>query len=154
MSSGGSRNQFAMLVRTVKILLTAVGLLLFLHLGLILIHSVGTDPLVYRLLASIGAMLGLLSLTTLVLGVVVAYLRYPALRKPILFLVIVTTVVLAAHLYVVNNPALPDCRDSTKGVNGCVMDEVSARLHVILPCCCRVLWRLALPTAAAGVTAP
>jgi 4-amino-4-deoxy-L-arabinose transferase-like glycosyltransferase len=53
-----------------------------------------------------------------------ATLRYPRHMRAILFVVLITVSVFLVHLYTINLPATADCYDSTRGVHGCVMDEV------------------------------
>jgi 4-amino-4-deoxy-L-arabinose transferase-like glycosyltransferase len=71
----------------------------------------------------VGVALTVTAVATLVIGVAYVYLAYPSYRIPLLFVVLLTASTLAAHLYIINTPSLPACRDTTKNVNGCIMDE-------------------------------
>jgi len=71
----------------------------------------------------VGFLLGITSILTMSVSVVYVYFAYPTYRVPLLFMVLLTASTLFAHLYIINTPSLPDCRDASKGVNGCIMDE-------------------------------
>lgn len=57
-------------------------------------------------------------------GTAYAYLKYPQYSRAILFIVLVTAGIFLVHLYTINAPPTADCYDATRGVSGCVMDEV------------------------------
>ena len=46
------------------------------------------------------------------------------LRFPIVFISVLVLIVLSLHFYTISVPATQDCYDKTKGVFGCIMDEV------------------------------
>ena len=71
----------------------------------------------------VGISLGIVSVGTLLVGAAYACFAYPSFRAPLLLIAILTASTLAAHLYVINEPSLPACRDDVKNVNGCIMDE-------------------------------
>jgi len=62
--------------------------------------------------------------SSLVLGVSWAMIRYPQHRKTLLVLMLITTGVLVAHFYTINEPTTSSCFDAQKSVDGCVMDEI------------------------------
>jgi 4-amino-4-deoxy-L-arabinose transferase-like glycosyltransferase len=70
-----------------------------------------------------GITLSFTSIATLLAGVAYAWKGFPKYRPAILFLLLVTGSTLVAHLYIINTPSLPSCRDLLKGVDGCIMDE-------------------------------
>jgi 4-amino-4-deoxy-L-arabinose transferase-like glycosyltransferase len=59
-----------------------------------------------------------------VLTLAYALLSYPSHRMTILLLAIIVLGLLGAHLYTINLPDAANCHDSTKNVDGCIMDEV------------------------------
>ena len=109
---------------TLKALLEADLVELGVLLSLVVIHAVSPYWLVQEFADFVGVLLGLTSVVTISFAPVYGYFAYPLLRKPILFIVILVAATLTAHMYIINNPALPGCRDTTKNVNGCIMDEV------------------------------
>jgi len=62
--------------------------------------------------------------SSIVLGLFWFVLRYPQHRKTLLVLVLITTGVLVAHFYTINEPPTSSCFDNSKAVDGCVMDEI------------------------------
>ena len=64
------------------------------------------------------------SSASVVTGLAYAVLSYPAYRKTILLLTLIVLGLLGAHLYTINLPNTANCTDSSKGVQGCIMDEV------------------------------
>jgi predicted membrane-bound dolichyl-phosphate-mannose-protein mannosyltransferase len=64
------------------------------------------------------------SSASVVTGLAYAVLSYPAYRKTILLLTLIVLGILGAHLYTINLPNAANCTDSSKGVQGCIMDEV------------------------------
>jgi 4-amino-4-deoxy-L-arabinose transferase-like glycosyltransferase len=46
------------------------------------------------------------------------------LRFPIIFITVLILIVLSLHFYTISVPATQDCIDKSKGVFGCIMDEV------------------------------
>ena len=106
-----------------RALLAATALVLAALLAVVVLHAAYPSPSFLVPATLLGLALGCLSVATLGFAVVFAYARFPSYRKPILFLTIITVATLSAHLYIISNPALPDCRDSSKNVNGCIMDE-------------------------------
>ncbi len=105
-------------------LIWAVVLDLLLVVLAIVAHSIWPSQDTYLLAVLAGMSLGFLSLAALVLGTTYALKAFPAFRRPVIFLILVTSATLVAHLYIINNPGLPDCRDVSKDLNGCIMDEV------------------------------
>ena len=63
-------------------------------------------------------------LASLVLSAFWFSLRYPEHRKTLLLLLLITTGLLVAHFYTINSPPTASCFDSSKEVDGCVMDEI------------------------------
>ena len=51
-------------------------------------------------------------------------LRYPQHRRTLVVLMLITTGLLIAHFYTINSPPTASCFDSSKEVDGCVMDEI------------------------------
>jgi 4-amino-4-deoxy-L-arabinose transferase-like glycosyltransferase len=121
-----SRPQGSNLRSSIKILLAATTVELGLFVALVLIHAALPAPaqIPTLLVEFVGASLGITSTVTLCVGFAYAYRTYPSQRVPLVFIALLTVSVLAAHLYTISSPSLPDCRDSTKNVNGCIMDEV------------------------------
>ncbi|MGP8125607.1 MAG: phospholipid carrier-dependent glycosyltransferase [Nitrososphaerales archaeon] len=97
------------------------------ELGLFVLVVIGHAALSSAALAQaadlVGIALGMTSIVTLLAAVVYAYFAYPSYRLPLVFLVLLAGSTFAAHLYIINTPSLPACRDTTKNVNGCIMDE-------------------------------
>ncbi len=58
------------------------------------------------------------------LGIVRLWRVHPDMRRPILFLTILTVGIFLLHVYAVNLPPTSDCYDSSKQAYGCIMDEV------------------------------
>jgi 4-amino-4-deoxy-L-arabinose transferase-like glycosyltransferase len=73
-------------------------------------------PLVY-LMAGSGA-------SALSLAAIYLAQEYPNHRRVLAAVILITLGILCAHLYTINSPSTPNCFDSSKQVNGCVMDEV------------------------------
>jgi len=97
------------------VLLFAVGLLAAIH-----VHN-PSDLIVFVIKVATVASL---TAATFAAGVSLKrlYSRGPDLRRPILFLLVITVVVFSLHLYVINSPPTTDCTSAQKP--GCVMDEV------------------------------
>jgi 4-amino-4-deoxy-L-arabinose transferase-like glycosyltransferase len=110
--------------RTLKALLAIDLTELGVFLSLVVVHAVAPYGLVRDSADLAGVALGLTSVVAISFAAVYGYLAHPSLRKPIVFVIILVLATLAAHLYIINNPELPACRDSTTHVNGCIMDEV------------------------------
>ena len=64
------------------------------------------------------------TLASVVLGMFYFLLRYPQHRNVLLLLILITSGILVAHFYTINQPPTPQCFDNQKYVNGCVMDEI------------------------------
>jgi 4-amino-4-deoxy-L-arabinose transferase-like glycosyltransferase len=94
-----------------------------LFVALVLVHAALPFSSIARVAELTGILLGVTSTVTLCAGAIHAYLAYPSYRAPLAFIVLLTAATLVAHLYTVNTPSLPDCRDAAKNVNGCIMDE-------------------------------
>jgi hypothetical protein len=62
--------------------------------------------------------------SSIVLGLFWLMLRYPQHRRTLLVLMLITTGLLVAHFYTINEPPTSSCFDNTKAVDGCVMDEI------------------------------
>ncbi|MDA4136984.1 MAG: glycosyltransferase family 39 protein [Thaumarchaeota archaeon] len=62
--------------------------------------------------------------SSLVLALFWFMLRYPTHRKTLMVVMLITTGVLVAHFYTINEPPTSSCFDSGKAVDGCVMDEI------------------------------
>lgn len=118
-----SRRPLSTFYSFLKVLLVATLFELGLFVVLVIAHAALLYPALALLADFTGILLGITSTATLSVGVVYVYLAYPSYRGPLMFVVILTASTLAAHLYIINTPSLPGCRDSTKNVNGCIMDE-------------------------------
>ena len=107
-----------------KILLAATLVELGSFVVLAVVHAALPITALAQIAEFTGASLGITyAMATLIVGIVYVYLAYPAYRVPLVFIALLTASTLAAHLYTINNPSLPACRDTTKNVNGCIMDE-------------------------------
>ncbi len=101
----------------------SVGLLLVTLLLLwVNAHSPNTLSLTLVQLATVLFVLA--CFVTIAVGLTGAWRDRPDLKAPIVFLSVLVLVVLSLHFYTVGAPATQDCFDKTKGVFGCVMDEV------------------------------
>ena len=61
---------------------------------------------------------------SVVLGLFWFLFRYPQHRKMLLIVMLITTGILVAHFYTINQPPTSQCFNSTTNVQGCVMDEI------------------------------
>jgi predicted membrane-bound dolichyl-phosphate-mannose-protein mannosyltransferase len=106
-----------------KVLLAATLAELGLFVVVVVAHAASSSAALAPVADLVGISLGMTSIATLLAGVVYAYIAYPSYRLPLVFVVILAASTFAAHLYIINTPSLPACRDTTKNVNGCIMDE-------------------------------
>jgi 4-amino-4-deoxy-L-arabinose transferase-like glycosyltransferase len=118
-----SKRPWPTLVSFLKVLLGATLVDLGLFVVLVIAHAALPFAPLARVAELAGVLLGIASTVTLCAGVVYAYLAFPSYRVPLVFIVLLTASTLAAHLYIINTPSLPACRDTAKNVNGCIMDE-------------------------------
>jgi len=65
-----------------------------------------------------------LSVLTSILGIRHIWRTHPEMRRPIIFLTILTLGIFLLHMYTINLPPTSDCYDKSKKVFGCIMDEV------------------------------
>jgi 4-amino-4-deoxy-L-arabinose transferase-like glycosyltransferase len=79
----------------------ALGILVLLLIG----HAATGSDLLLRPAEAFGVALGLLGVSSLVLGVAYAWSAYPRHRRAVLFLVLITLGTLLAHVYVMGSPA-------------------------------------------------
>ena len=124
MQLGLNTSTGSVLFRGIKVLIAVMMLELLLFVTLVVLHAAQPALAPAWIPESAGVFLGLTSVVALSTGVVYALVAYPGHRVPILFLVLVTASTLGEHLFVIGVPSLPDCRDSAKNLNGCIMDEV------------------------------
>lgn len=87
-------------------------------------HSVATFRIPVEALTPMMYMLGGAFVSSILMGFLWFLLRYPKHRTMLLVLVLITTSVLIAHFYIINQPPTPQCYDNSKLVDGCVMDEI------------------------------
>ena len=106
-----------------KVLLAATLAELLLFVLVVIAHAALSSAGLADTADIVGIALGMTSVVTLLAGVVYAYFAYPSHRMTLVLLVLLTASTLVAHLYIINTPSLPACRDTTKNVNGCIMDE-------------------------------
>ena len=106
-----------------KVLLAATLVELGLFVVLVVTHAALPSTALAWVAEFVGISLGLTSTATLFVGVAFVYIAYPSYRVPLVFIALLTVSTLAAHLYIISTPSLPACRDTTKNVNGCIMDE-------------------------------
>lgn len=118
-----SKRRWAALHSLLKVLLAATLIELGLFVALVVFHAALPDAALAWVADLVGISLGITSTATMCVSVVYVYVAYPSYRVPLAFMVLLTASTLAAHLYIINTPSLPGCRDITKGVNGCIMDE-------------------------------
>ncbi len=119
----GSPSISALKAATVS-LVAATLVVLAAFLALVVLHALSPTALLLAAAELSGMVLILTALVAFAFGTLYAVVRYPSMRVAILFLALLTTATLAAHIYIINNPSLPACRDTSKNVNGCIMDEV------------------------------
>jgi 4-amino-4-deoxy-L-arabinose transferase-like glycosyltransferase len=102
--------------------------LAFLDLGIMLViitlHAAWPTQVAVDPLTPLFYILSLASIGSVVLGLFWFLFRYPAHRRTLLLLMLLTTGILVAHFYTINQPPTPQCFDNQKYVNGCVMDEI------------------------------
>lgn len=106
-----------------KVILAATLCELGFFVVVVVAHAALSSPSLVLLAGFVGVSLSMTAAVTLGVGVAYVYLAYPSYRIPLLFVVVLTASTLAAHLYIINSPSLPACRDTSKNVNGCIMDE-------------------------------
>ena len=107
------------------VFLVALSLLdLFVMLGLVVLHAVYPLAVPAVVLAPMTYILAGASFVAGLLSFAYAFLRYPQHRGTVLALALIVSALLAAHMYTIGLPSTANCYDSTKNVDGCVMDEV------------------------------
>ncbi len=109
--------------RFFKVLLAATLSELFVFALLVALHAALSSQPLEAAADFAGVSLAFTAMATLGAGVAFGWVGFPKYRVPIIFLAIVAGSTLGAHLYIINNPSLPACRDTATNVNGCIMDE-------------------------------
>jgi 4-amino-4-deoxy-L-arabinose transferase-like glycosyltransferase len=87
-------------------------------------HAYAPTSVATGVLAPMTFILAGTSAAAAALALAYALLSYPAYRKTIFLLTLIVLGLLAAHLYTINLPDAANCNDSSKNVQGCIMDEV------------------------------
>ncbi len=104
--------------------LAASVLFLFVLLPLLWANAYSPNALTLRAL-QVSTILFLFSCAvTVAVGVSRMWRLRADLRFPIIFITVLILIVLSLHFYTISLPATQDCYDKTKGVFGCIMDEV------------------------------
>jgi 4-amino-4-deoxy-L-arabinose transferase-like glycosyltransferase len=112
-------------LRFVVVFLTAVSLIDLLSMLVVVgLHAYSPAAVATWVLAPMTFILAGASSAAVVLATLYALLSYPAHRATILLLALIVLGLLGAHLYTINLPDTANCHDSTKNVDGCIMDEV------------------------------
>jgi len=112
-------------LRFIVVFLAAVSLVdLLLALVVVSTHAYAPASVATGALAPMTFILAGTSSAAAALGLAYALLAYPAYRKTVFLLALIVLGLLAAHLYTINLPDAANCSDSSKGVQGCIMDEV------------------------------
>lgn len=112
-------------LRFMVVFLAALSLIdLLAMLTIVGAHAYAPASVATSILAPMTYVLAGASAAAVVLGFAYSLLAYPAYRWTIVLLSIIVLGLLGAHLYTINLPDTPNCHDSTKNVDGCIMDEV------------------------------
>jgi dolichyl-phosphate-mannose-protein mannosyltransferase len=112
-------------LRFIVVFLVALSLIDLLSiLAAVGLHAYAPASVPTWFLAPMTSILAGASAAAVVLALAYALLSYPAHRKTILLLTLIVLGLLGAHLYTINLPDTANCHDSTKNVDGCIMDEV------------------------------
>ena len=120
-----SARQRYLALRFIVIFLTLLCLIdLFAMLAVMGLHAYSPAAVATRILAPMTFVLAGGSAAAVALALVYSLLAYPAHRMTLLLLALIVVGILGAHLYTINLPDAPNCRDDTKHVDGCIMDEV------------------------------
>ena len=93
---------------------------LALLLLVVLLHAAGATPLLLTVASFLTIALTLLAAASLVVGLLLAFYRFPAYKWPIVFVVVLTAAVFSEHAYVINSPPTDLCQTY---VHGCILDE-------------------------------
>jgi 4-amino-4-deoxy-L-arabinose transferase-like glycosyltransferase len=88
------------------------------------LHAYSPATVAPTVLAPMTSILAGASSAAVILSLLYSILSYPAYRTTILLLAIIVLGVLGAHVYTITLPDVPNCHDTTKNVDGCIMDEV------------------------------
>ena len=118
-----ARRPWAGLYSFFKVLLAATLGELAVFTALIIAHAALSYSSLEFLAGFLGLAVTMSAVIALCSGAAYVYFAIPKYRLPLIFCILLTGSTLGAHLYVINNPSLPACVDTSKGVNGCVMDE-------------------------------
>jgi 4-amino-4-deoxy-L-arabinose transferase-like glycosyltransferase len=112
-------------LRFVVVFLTAASLIdLVSMLVVVGAHAYFPAAVATAVLAPMTLILTGASSAAAVLALFYALLSYPAYRTTVLLLTLIVLGILGAHLYTINLPNTANCNDTSKGVQGCIMDEV------------------------------
>jgi 4-amino-4-deoxy-L-arabinose transferase-like glycosyltransferase len=112
-------------VRFAAVLLLIISLVdLLLMVAIVLLHAALPGLVAPDVLAPMTFILAGASFGSALLAFAYAMLRYPQYRGTILALVLIVSALLAAHMYTIGLPSTANCHDSSKNVDGCIMDEV------------------------------
>lgn len=112
-------------LRFIMVFLASVAFVdLLLELVIVGAHAYYPTSVATGVLHPMTIVLAGVSSASVVAGLAYAVLSYPAYRKTLLLLTLIVLGILAAHLYTINLPNTANCSDSSKGVQGCIMDEV------------------------------
>jgi len=112
-------------LRFVVLFLATLSLLDLLSMVAIVgLHAYSPEVVSPEVLAPMTFILAGASSSALLLALLYSLISYPAYRITILLLAIIVLGVLGAHVYTITLPDVPNCHDTTKNVDGCIMDEV------------------------------
>jgi 4-amino-4-deoxy-L-arabinose transferase-like glycosyltransferase len=112
-------------LRFVILFLAALSLVDLLSMVVIVgLHAYSPAMLSPAVLAPMTWILAGASSSAVLLAFLYSLLSYPAFRTIILLLAIIVVGLLGAHIYTIALPDVQNCHDTTKNVDGCIMDEV------------------------------
>ncbi len=112
-------------LRFVVLFLASISLIDLLSMLVIVgLHAYSPAAIATSILSPMTFVLAGTSAAAVLLALAYSLLRYPAHRGTIFILTLIVLGLLGAHLYTINLPDTANCHDSTKNVDGCIMDEV------------------------------
>jgi 4-amino-4-deoxy-L-arabinose transferase-like glycosyltransferase len=112
-------------LRFVVLFLAALSLVDLLSMAVIVgLHAYSPATVSPAVLAPMTFILAGASSAAVLLAFLYSLVSYPAYRATILLLAIIVLGLLGAHIYTITLPDVPNCHDSQKNVDGCIMDEV------------------------------
>ena len=94
-----------------RLLLTGFAIDLILVLLFVLLHAALSLPYFLLPLPFFASALLLLSISALIFGFAYVYLAHPKLRRPLIFIMLVTLAVLLAHLFIISEPSTNSIMD-------------------------------------------